>query len=76
MAGIVAPREGRVSRNPRRSQSIPGHPVAPREGRVSRNGKGNKEQEVYLVAPREGCVSRNVIQLCVVWIFDVLHQDT
>ena len=34
---MVAPREGRVSRNDCPPHLPVGHPVAPREGRVSRN---------------------------------------
>ena len=53
---MVAPREGRVSRNVRKRHHDHGIYVAPREGRVSRNGKqylGQHEPEGR--APRGAC---------------------
>ena len=57
----VAPREGRVSRNPFSIASSVGFfIVAPREGRVSRNLQWKVLMNMaFLVAPREGRVSRN-----------------
>ena len=57
---MVAPREGRVSRNNSliggiKKWSI----VAPREGRVSRNQQEFTTANDEYVAPREGRVSRN-----------------
>ena len=60
MSVLVAPREGRVSRNlttPRKRCRI--EIVAPREGRVSRNELLAGLSAGILVAPREGRVSRN-----------------
>ena len=58
---VVAPREGRVSRNGLWDQD--GEKlqiVAPREGRVSRNAYNKVLSGAVSVAPREGRVSRNV----------------
>ena len=56
----VAPREGRVDRNPRRRPAtLGGRWVAPREGRVDRNLECVDEAADGLVAPREGRVDRN-----------------
>ena len=57
---VVAPREGRVSRNFIRADlSGTDIGVAPREGRVSRNVKCHLSSPAAPVAPREGRVSRN-----------------
>ena len=59
MSIIVAPREGRVSRNVIPKPFFPLVVVAPREGRVSRNRPSHRTSARCLVAPREGRVSRN-----------------
>ena len=58
----VAPRKGRVSRNPcGKYQQHGNRDVAPREGRVSRNLLFSAiAVNLIAVAPREGRVSRNV----------------
>ena len=57
---VVAPREGRVSRNVPDAASGTGVEVAPREGRVSRNLMWRALMDEKDVAPREGRVSRNI----------------
>ena len=57
---LVAPREGRVSRNYHSDRRLKSSAiVAPREGRVSRNLNSLTLTRVCQVAPREGRVSRN-----------------
>ena len=56
---LVAPREGRVSRNVKDIAKRPKILVAPREGRVSRNFLPLLQPPFFNVAPREGRVSRN-----------------
>ena len=53
---LVAPREGRVSRNPHFSVEWYAKAVAPREGRVSRNRLDAVLKILYLRrAPRGAC---------------------
>ena len=62
-AVLVAPREGRVSRNSSEYVAAADKPVAPREGRVSRNFPDCKRcPYLPIVAPREGRVSRNLLE--------------
>ena len=61
---LVAPREGRVSRNPILLPDEAVRRVAPREGRVSRNYAGIEKIRSVGVAPREGRVSRNYALDC------------
>ena len=56
---LVAPREGRVSRNTGPARPSTKERVAPREGRVSRNMAHITNDSDMHVAPREGRVSRN-----------------
>ena len=56
---LVAPREGRVSRNTIGLGECFRTVVAPREGRVSRNVPNPVTLIPFRVAPREGRVSRN-----------------
>ena len=58
---IVAPREGRVSRNVSAIMFFKCNSVAPREGRVSRNLSISVTFSKLFVAPREGRVSRNAL---------------
>ena len=64
---VVAPREGRVSRNDENGVINPQMTVAPREGRVSRNLMKRGVSMPRKVAPREGRVSRNLVRLLVMF---------
>ena len=64
----VAPREGRVSRNPAFPEGSGTGRVAPREGRVSRNIDDACPVSAPAGAPREGRVSRNTTGIKIVCI--------